>query len=240
MSFPFVVRGDPGDQFVQGTDKLHLLGSRMEFQDGRKFRYTLAGELLVVGETLQGAVDANNLDIACAAGTVGDTFISVTAGYTSAKNFYQDGYIYVNVPGSTKVYLYTVSSHILLVATTGQIINISDRGGTQQAIVGNEQITLRANPWSGVITYANSATAGFAGIAVEDIASSAYGWVQTGGPVTAQCATAVVEGASLTPLGQAGVLDVEGAAGEPIVGYFLRGQSSQESLEASLIFLTVD
>lgn len=237
MSFPNVIRGDPGDQFTQTTtQKSQPLGTKMVFQDGRTFRYSKAGELLVVGETLQGAIDANNLDMAAATGSVGDTFISVTSDNANAANFYKDGYIYCNKTGTFTIY--QVKSHILLTGGSGDIINIEEDGGLAFAITAGDEFTLRANPWSGVITYAATATAGFAGIACEDIASGSFGWVQTGGVCVQDTVTAVIEGASLTPFGQAATLDVVGSDEEPIVGYALRGASSAN--EGSLIFLTVD
>lgn len=237
MSFPNVIWGSPGDQFTQTTaQKGHQLGTLMIFPDGRKFRYCKAGELLVVGETLQGAIDANNLDMVAVAGSVGDTFIDVTTDNANAKNFYKDGYIYCNKTGTFAIY--QVKDHLLLTAGAADIINIEEKNGLAFAITAGDEFTLRANPWSAVITYANTATAGFAGIACEDIASGSFGWCQTGGACVQDTVTAVIEGASLTPMGQAGTLDVVGAVGEPVVGYVLRGAS--DTNEGSLIMLTVD
>ncbi|KKK48229.1 hypothetical protein LCGC14_3147260, partial [marine sediment metagenome] len=47
MSYPFAVRGAPGDEYIQGTDQLHPLGTLMVTQDQRRFRYVKAGELLL-------------------------------------------------------------------------------------------------------------------------------------------------------------------------------------------------
>ncbi len=237
MSYPRIIWGDPGDQFTQTTTKGgHVLGTLMIFPDGRKFRYCKAGELLVVGETLQGAIDANNLDMAAATGSVGDTYISVTSDNANVKNFYQDGYIYCNKTGTFTIY--QVKNHLLLTSGAGDLINIKAKNGLAFAITAGDEFTLRANPWSGVITYPATATAGFAGIACENIASGSFGWCQTGGACVQDTVTAVIEGASLTPFGQAATLDVTGGSAEPIVGYVLRGASSTD--EGSLIMLTVD
>ncbi len=241
MALPFDVRGDPGDQFAQGTDKLHALGTIMYFADGRKFRYCLAGELLLIGESLQTPVHTANLDAACAAGSLGDQFISFTSDNTAAKDFYAEGYIYMSIPGSTNCRMYQIDTHALLTSSSGDLIYLKDDAGTQEAVVGDEEVSLTPNPFSNVVSFATGNTAGFAGIAVEDIASASYGWIQTGGIAVARCTTAVVETVALTPVSAAvSELDVVGADVEPIVGYCVRGASGTDAIEVSLVFLTVD
>ena len=241
MSYPFAVRGAPGDEYIQGTDQLHPLSTLMVTQDGRKFRYAKAGELLVCGESLQSADEEVEVDLTVAAGSDGDQFISVTGKGTEAKDFYKEGYIWINLPGSTKVRLYQVASHVVLATAAGKKIFITDSRGVQGALVGDEEATLQANPFDGVITNAGSTDSGFAGIAVEDIASSSYGWVQTGGVCAASANTAMAEAEAVTSFsGAAGKVDIRGAVTELVIGYCIRGQTGTGTLETSLIFLTVD
>ena len=241
MSYPFAIRGAPGDEYIQGTTKLHQLGTLMATHDGRKFRYAKAGELLVCGESLQGPDEEVEVDLTVAAGTLGDQFISVTGKGTEAKDFYQDGYIYINLPGSTQVRLYQVASHAVLAISAGHKINITDSRGVQNTLIGDEEATLQANPFDGVITNAGSTDSGFAGIAVEDIASGSYGWVQTGGVCAASANTAMAEAEAVTSFsGAAGKVDIRGAVTELVIGYCIRGQTGTGTLETSLIFLTVD
>ena len=241
MSYPFAIRGAPGDEYIQGTTQLHQLGTLMFTHDERRFRYALAGELLVCGESLQGPDEEVEVDLTVAAGSLADQFISVTGKGTEAANFYKDGYICITLPGSTQVRLYQVASHALLAVSAGHKITITDSRGTQNALIGDEEATLQANPWSNIKTNTGSADAGFAGIAVEDIASASYGWVQTGGPCVASAATAMAESGALTAVSaSAGKVDVVGADTEPIIGYCIRGQTGTGTLEASLVMLTVD
>ena len=240
-SFPLFIRGAPGDEFAQGTDKLHPFGTLMQTQDGRKFRYCKAGELLIAGESLQGPDEEVEVDLTVAAGSLGDQFITLTAKGTEAEDFYKEGYIWINLPGSTKVRLYQVKSHLVLAIAAGNIINLVDDAGTQEAMVGDEEATLQANPFDGVITNDGTTGAGFAGVACEDIASASFGWVQTGGVCVASLNTAAVEAGPVTSLsGATGKLDVVGADTEPIVGYVIRGQTGTGTLESSLVMLTVD
>jgi len=237
MSFPVTIRGDAGDQFVQSTGQVLPLGTMMVFNDGRKYRYCKAGELLVVAETLQSPIDANNLDMAAAAGSVGDAYISVTSDNANAANFYAEGYIYCNLTGGFR--LYQVKSHAVLTSGAGDLIYLASPNGVEETITAGDEFTLRPNPYSNVITHpTGAATAGFVGIAVENIASGSYGWIQTGGPCGAKCVTAVVEGVAVTPIGQAGELDVVGAFTEAIAGHVIRGASNVN--ETSLIMLTLD
>ena len=241
MSFPFVVRGAPGDEYIQGTDKLHPFGTLMVTQDGRKFRYAKAGELLVCGESLQGPDEEVEVDLTVAAGSDGDQFVSVTGKGTEAEDFYKEGYIWINLPGSTKVRLYQVASHLVLATAAGKIINITDSRGVQGALAGDEEATLQANPLDGVITNTGGVASSFAGIAVEDIASSSYGWIQTGGVCAASASTAMAEGGVVTSFsGAAGLVDICGADTEANIGHCIRGQTGTGTLETSLIFLTVD
>ncbi len=241
MSYPFAIRGAPGDEYIQGTEKLHQLGTLMVTHDQRKFRYALAGELLVCGESLQGPDEEIEVDLTTAAGSDGDQFISITGKGTEAVNFYQDGYIWISLPVSTKVRLYQVASHGLLAISAGHKIVLTDSRGVQGALVGDEESTLQANPFSNVITNDGGVASSFAGIACEDIASGAYGWIQTGGVCAASAATAMAESGVVTSLsGSAGKVDICGAVTEANIGHCIRGQAGTGTLEASLIFLTVD
>ncbi len=241
MSYPFAVRGAPGDEYIQGTDKLHPYGTLMVTQDQRRFRYCKAGELLICGESLQGPDEKVEVDLTVAAGSDGDQFVSVTGKGTEAKDYYKEGYIWISLPVSTKVRMYQVTGHVVLATAAGKKIFISDSRGVQGALAGDEEATLQANPFDGVITNDGTTGAGFAGVACEDIASGAYGWIQTGGVCAASLNTAAVEAGPVTSLsGATGKLDVVGADTEPIVGYVIRGQVGTGTLESSLVMLTVD
>ncbi len=241
MSYPFAVRGDPGDEYVQGTDQLHPLGTLMVFQNGRKFRYVKAGELLLVAESLQGPDEEVEVDLTVAAGTIADQFISLTGKGTEAKDTYAEGFIYLSIPGSSSCRMYQVASHAVLAISAGHIIYIKDDGGTQEAIVGDEEATLQKNPWKDVKSNTGGADSGFAGIAVEDIASGSFGWAQTGGPAIARAATGIAEAAAITAVSaNASELDVSAGGAESVVGYCIRGQTGTDAIEVSFVMLTVD
>lgn len=242
MSYPLgVIRGDPGDEYAQGTDQLHALGTLMVLTNGRKFRYIKAGELLLVAESLQGPDEEVEVDLTVAAGTIADQFISLTAKGTEAKDFYKEGFIYISEPGSSSCRIYQISGHALLAIAAGNIINIVDDAGTQEAIVGDEVGMIQASPWDGVKSNTGGQDAPFAGIAVEDIASASYGWAQTGGVCLARCAATVSEADCLTAVSaNASELDAKAASTESAVGYVIRGQTGTATIECSLVMLTVD
>ena len=241
MAYPFAIRGAPGDEYIQGTDKLHPLGTLMVTQDARKFRYAKAGELLVAGESLQGPDEEVEVDLTVAAGSLGDQFINVTGKGTEAKDFYVDGTICITLPGATQVRLYKIASHLVLAIDAGHKIYITDSRGTQEAMAGDEKAVIQANPFDGVKTNTGGVDSGFAGIAVEDIASASYGWVQTGGVCIASAVTAMAESGVVTAVSAgAGKVDIKAVDTEVVIGYCIRGQTGTGTLEASLIFLTVD
>lgn len=240
MAFPSnVIRGDPGDQFDQTTTRNAgiALGTMMIFPDGRKFRYAQAGELLVVGETLQSPALLGNQDMVTATGTSGDTFISVTTDGTEAANFYQDGYIWIN-SGTNLGRIYQISSHLLLTAGAGDIINIRDENITTTA--ADDTASLVVNQHKNVITMpATTETGMCVGVACEDIASGSYGWVQTGGMCGVTVDSAIIEGGNIVGTSaSAGRADIAGADLEPPIGICAIGPNA--GADAGAVFLNLD
>src|SRR3990167_8285747 len=82
------------------------LGKQLILEDGRKFRFARAGELMVVGEVLQSATPiSTDASMACAAGAVGDRIITFTHGAaTVVINYFAEGYGIISLtPGARQI-----------------------------------------------------------------------------------------------------------------------------------------
>ena len=89
MAFTYgTIYGDPGDEKITGTTKLHPFGTRMMLSDGRVYRYALANGAVGAGKICQAsaAIAADDMDVPLAVqASVGDTTISITAAVTIAE-----------------------------------------------------------------------------------------------------------------------------------------------------------
>lgn len=238
MADPVFIEGNPGDQFAQGVTKTLPFGTLMMFPDGRKFRYASAGELLVVGETLQSSATLTDIDLVCAGNSVGDASISVTSVTTAAANFYAEGFVGLN-KGDTLGRCYQVLSHALLTGGAGDLIYITDPNGLTEAISAADEATLIASPYKNVITHpATTESACAIGVACEDIASASYGWIQRGG-VACVLATNGADGDNFVAVsGTGGRGEVQGGDAEPAIGICIA--PSTAAGEGALIYLTLD
>src|SRR5712691_7802223 len=102
MSYPSILWGPEGEQYNLYSAQRWPLGTQMAMQDGRKYRYSAAGGvLLVIGDVLQGAATVSNdvgrTGIAAVAGSRAPT---LTLGGATTANLYAEGYFVVDVdPG---------------------------------------------------------------------------------------------------------------------------------------------
>ena len=96
------INGDPGDEKVTGTTKLHPFGTRMVIGGDRVFKYGSISDAAAVGagKIVQAAVPhaGHDMDLVIpTAISVGDKSITVTTTATDViKDFYADGYVYIN------------------------------------------------------------------------------------------------------------------------------------------------
>src|SRR5206468_3746399 len=108
------VLGAEGEQLRSYSDARWPLGTRLQLQDGREFRFALAGgSALVAGNLQQAAANtANHQGInPAAAVAVGARAVTVTLGATAAAaNEYAGGYLVVEGTAG-QGYAYLVDSH---------------------------------------------------------------------------------------------------------------------------------
>lgn len=198
------------DDFVSSSTQVHDLGTRIETDDGRVFRYALAGASdLVAGNVLQGpAIIALHLANTPPAVAIGATSFTYTPGSTAGgANIYAGGWLQVDTtPGNG--YTYEVSGHAAITSATAFTLNLKD--AIQVALTTSSRVGLIANPYRGVIQFpVTTATGIVAGVATYIITAAQYGWIQTWG----MCSVLI----SGTPALGAGVMTPSATAGTAIV-----------------------
>jgi hypothetical protein len=200
--------------FSSSADQVHELGFKATY-GGRIFRYAKAGELLVVGNALQAAVeDTDHDDITCRATAIGATSLLITTGSGSGAldaNEYQEGYAVIDTTAGLG-YTYTIKDHAAIAASTAGALNLVESESVQVALDTNSRITLVKNPWKGVIQLpATTLTGRVAGGCIYPIASGEFGWIQTGGLGAALISGTPGNGQPITVSGTGGALAVHSA-----------------------------
>ena len=168
----------PGDGMVIGQ-----MG--IDGKTGKFYRYTLAGELLVMGNLLQASVEAATyINMALAtAGVVGDTSLAITNGtstITSAQ--FAGGTIGTYTAGTIAVGdSYTITG-ITGTLTTGGALTVSIDRPLRYAATVSSKWNMKQSPWSKVIQCpVTTLTEMCVGAVIYPIKSGEYGWVQTHG-----------------------------------------------------------
>src|SRR3972149_2798589 len=140
MSFPNIIYASAGNLEHRANDvsvNNRMMGQRMDYDDGRKWRFVENGAtLLVPGDLIQGpaVVTGDYTDIAFdAAAAIGATTLTFTATTTTAANTYGDprgvgafGHCFVNKGGVRAARVYRVASRIIFSAAAGGFIHLSD------------------------------------------------------------------------------------------------------------------
>jgi hypothetical protein len=165
------------------TQKANL-GSRGITQDGRVFRYALAGAAdLVAGNVIQSpAIIANHLAMTPSAQGIGTFSITATSGATAgAANLYAEGLIDVDTtPGNG--YAYGVKDHLAIGSASLFTVNLFTDDPLQVALTSSSRVGLIQNIYSGVIqSPVTTATGVIVGVAPYIIKATQYGWIQTAG-----------------------------------------------------------
>lgn len=187
----------PGGQIAQRG--VHPLGQQLILPDGRKFRFTLGGVLMVVGDCIQGAAALTTSENLApdADQAVGDRILTFTHGAaTTVVNFYAEGYAVMSqTPGGGDTY--KIGSHLALTnATAGDVVNFAPGQALRRAITtAASKIDLVRNPYAEAIeSPATTATGVALGVAVSAIASGGFGWLQTRGACGVLCEGTPVHG----------------------------------------------
>jgi hypothetical protein len=245
MSFPVVIYADYANQphFEDTSDKRHILGQRMEYADGRKYRYVLVGgTTLVSGNLLQGksvvALDYDTV-VVDSESAAGAFTVTVTGETTTAANYYADGWMHVvKSAGGFIGYTYMVESHVLFAAAAGKVITLAEP--LKQTIAAADEIGLTPNPYNGVIQAPiTTLTSRVVGVACTNTTTAQYGWIQSGGLCGVLATDDLVVGnkasAVLAAAGRVGAADGDI---DHNIGYAMSDVSA--SGEAAAVWLTID
>lgn len=201
------------------ADSRYPLGTKMEYEDGRMFRYVLVGDTqLVPGDIIQGpAVVANDYDtvVVDSESAVGATTVTVTGESTTAASYYAEGWMHVNKAVSTAAgrgQVYRVKDNVLFATSAGKVITLYDWDPIRQTLAAADEIGLTPNAYRGVLQApTDTLTCMIVGVAVRDVTDAQYGWVATRGLCAVAATDDLVVGnkasAVLTAAGRVGQAD---------------------------------
>lgn len=168
---------------VDEANPTHELGEKIYTADGRAFRYVKAGETLVVGDLLEApAEDTAVQSILVAATDAGAKSVTTTGTVTVTANEYAGGFVVVTGEGGTGTgFMYQIRSHPAAVAA---VVTLTLSDPLQVAFTALTQIDFVKNPYNGVLQQNTTPTSCLVGVAVNEITSGQYGWIQTDGVAT--------------------------------------------------------
>ena len=163
------------------------LGSVVEFEDGRKFVYSKAGEELTLGVFCQGPVENTNgydesLVIPTGSSVVaGDKTITVTTQRSWEANEFKDGYLVIedetaDIQGAVR----KIKSHPAAGSAASCVLTVYDAFVTA-ATAGAETITVIKNPYNGVMEKDSTATGPLLGLPPMTVTNAYYFWLQVAG-----------------------------------------------------------
>mgnify|MGYP001603128504 CR=1 FL=1 len=238
MSFPNVIFGSDGDQFVVDSDPAAdqgspAVGQQLILDDGRKFRFSSAGAVaLLTSNLMQAPIPVpNHVLQTAAAAAVGANTVALTLGATAATaNQYKNGLLVVDLVANTGFgYTYGIKDHAA-VASSG-VFTVPLKATVQVAIstAANSVSLIQHRNNNVIITIATTPTAELAGITVKPIPIGDFGWIQTRGPCTCLTTGTIVIGQHVFASTTAGAV-IAGAAFsvQPTIGIVVRVATSTD------------
>ena len=228
------------DVLNESSSQLHTLGTYMETNDGRGFRYCKVGvTATVAGKVYQGkALDATNDQPsgghAVAAAAIGATEVTTTATLTATVNEFAGGYLAVVVtPGEG--YTYRIKGNT---AATAAVCTFTLEDPIQVALTTSSRIIVTAHPYDGVVIEPGTPTARIAGVAPTIITAAYYGWLQTKGACSVLFTGTGVAGEVVGSLSGG----TSGSMAPAIAATNIGGEHMATGIttEYSMIYLTID
>ncbi len=177
--------GPEGEQLNTYTSQRWPLGTLLQQQDGRKYRFSSAGGVTTVrGEVQQAMANLGNhvglTAAAMAAGTRSPT--QLLAATAAAANEYANGYLTITVTpdgGS----MYVIGQHDAVLSSGTITANLAANYKLNNAWTTATRTNFVHNPYSQTIRVpVTTITQALAGVAVSNITNAQFGWVQTAGP----------------------------------------------------------
>ena len=162
------------------------LGAVMEFEDGRKFVYCLAGEELTVGTFCQGPIeDASGYweEMAIASDVaVGDRTITITTQSAITANQFKDGWLVMeDATADVQGTLRKIKSHPAAGSGASLVITVYD-AFIIAATAGTDEVSLLKNPYNGVLENNSTTDGPLLGLPTRTVTTGYYFWLQVRGP----------------------------------------------------------
>lgn len=223
--------------YDSSSNQNHVLGETIFTNDGRAFRYCLAGGTTLVSGKLQqaSAEDTTNYqNLTPAAAAIGDISITISTSTTVTANALVGGTVSITTStGLGKIY--RIKANTATSAAAGLVITLDD--AIQVALTTSSRIDVIPNPYSGVIVNPTTASSTPVGVAVAPITNAQYGWLQVAGHAVCLADGTVTVGTTLVASnGTAGA--VEAFAGvQAVVGLAITGIATTEYGTIKLMLL---
>ena len=201
MRYPNKILGAHRDPYTTYTSQRFPLGQVMEVSDGRIYRFALAGAAALAASNLDSArAMTANFDTLSIQATVaaGATTIPFTNGATALlENELAQGTILVEDVALNLGEVYPIKSNTADGGTGTVTVTLEDNVKVLNALTTSGKVTVRYNPWLGVIIHGSPPVQLPVGIPQAIIGLTEYGWLQTHG--VCQC---LIEG-SVIKIGHA-------------------------------------
>lgn len=169
------------DPYSSSTIKEHRLGEKALAGD-KTYRYAKIGAVAAVpGKMYQApAVVANHTNLAATANAaIGATTVTFTLGATAVTaDQYAEGYLNVN-DATGEGHSYRILSHPAADASASLTVTLAQP--IKIALVSStSEVSLVANPYSGVVIAPTTLTGAPVGVPVFAVAAGSFGWLSTG------------------------------------------------------------
>lgn len=219
--------------------KQDQVGAYDETIDGRGYRYSLAGASdlspgkLGVAATVD--TDVVNKTVAATV-AAGAKEVTLDAAGAVTANTYQDGYLTVNDATGEGI-SYLVADHPAVSGAAELTVNLVEPLKVGLTVDVSE-VSLSANPWSGVVISATDQLDMAVGIPNVTVTAAYYGWLQTRGVCSALADESYAIGQALTiGTGVAGALEAADLIGEQNLGIAIQAGVDTEYRE---VYLNID
>ena len=160
------------------------IGAVMEFEDGRKFVYTLNGATaLEPGLMCQGIVEVatKKAEALSSAIAVGDTTVIIVTAEAFSNNELQDGWILIEgETGTAMGHMRKIKSNPAALTSSTMVITVYD-AFTDTAATATETVNIMPNIYSGVVINTATTDGPLVGVPICHVEADYYFWLQVAG-----------------------------------------------------------
>jgi hypothetical protein len=203
----------------ESVTKKETLGALRITEDGRKFRYSKAGEALSPGKMGQlAAAVANHIKQTAPVAAIGASRIGLAVGATAVTaDQYADGFLQVYDGTSTGLGMqYEIESNTACDGSGTTYVTLKQP--LKYALTAADTYSLIPNPWSSITQNASLAQ-GQGGVVPRPVTSAYYFWLQTGGVACCLNGGGTALGSALVTSATEGALKTMAAYDSGVAGY---------------------